>query len=168
MVFLYLVFLQSTMSSSIATKRKYVFQEFDDMSLPTDSQTIVRIIQARGHNLHEIVTPSGEQFIVSMPTKFRQNIWVKRGDYIVIEPIKEGKKVKGEIVKILTKDHIKWYRAQNCWPPEFDEDPKRNGQSITTNYTTCDDEELFVNTNRYCAYQEIDDSESDSSESDSG
>lgn len=91
------------MSSSIATKRKYVFQELDDMSLPTDSQTIVRIVQARGHNLHEVVTPLGEQFIVSMPTKFRQNIWVKRGDYIVIEPIKEGKKVKGEIVKILTK-----------------------------------------------------------------
>jgi len=91
------------MSSSIATKRKYVFQELDDMSLPTDSQTIVRIVQARGHNLHEVVTSSGEQFIVSMPTKFRQNIWVKRGDYIVIEPIKEGKKVKGEIVKILTK-----------------------------------------------------------------
>lgn len=103
MVFFKFSFLQSTMSSSIATKRKYVFQEFEDMSLPTDSQTIVRIVQARGHNLHEVVTPSGEQFIVSMPTKFRQNIWVKRGDYIVIEPIKEGKKVKGEIVKILTK-----------------------------------------------------------------
>ncbi|XP_018348392.1 PREDICTED: probable RNA-binding protein EIF1AD [Trachymyrmex septentrionalis] len=89
--------------SSVTTKRKYVFQELDDMSLPTDSQSIVRIVQARGHNLHEVVTPAGEQYIVSMPTKFRQNIWIKRGDYIVIEPIVEGKKVKGEIVKILTK-----------------------------------------------------------------
>ncbi|KYN17014.1 PREDICTED: probable RNA-binding protein EIF1AD [Trachymyrmex cornetzi] len=155
--------------SSVTTKRKYVFQELDDMSVPTDSQSIVRIVQARGHNLHEVVTPAGEQYIVSMPTKFRQNIWVKRGDYIVIEPIMEGKKVKGEIVKILTKDHIKWYREQNCWPPEFDEDPKRNGCLIATNYTTCDDEELFVNTNRCAPNQTIDDSESDtdSSESDS-
>lgn len=152
------------MSSSVATKRKYVIQELDDMSLPTDSQTIVRIVQARGHNLHEVVTPSGEQFIVSMPTKFRQNIWVKRGDYIVIEPIQEGNKVKGEIVKILTKDHIKWYRAQNCWPLEFDEDPKRNGQAIATNYTTCNDEELYVNMNRYQNNQKVDDSESDSSD----
>lgn len=88
---------------SVATKRKYVFQEFNDMNLPTDSQIIVRIIQARGDNLHEVVTSAGEQYIVSMPTKFRHNIWVKRGDYIVIEPIVEGKKVKGEIVKILTK-----------------------------------------------------------------
>jgi len=89
--------------SSVATKRKYVFQELGDMSLPSDSQSIVQIVQARGHNLHEVVTPTGEQYIVSMPTKFRQNIWVKRGDYIVVEPIMEGKKVKGEIVKILTK-----------------------------------------------------------------
>ncbi|KYN34860.1 putative RNA-binding protein EIF1AD [Trachymyrmex septentrionalis] len=150
--------------SSVTTKRKYVFQELDDMSLPTDSQSIVRIVQARGHNLHEVVTPAGEQYIVSMPTKFRQNIWIKRGDYIVIEPIVEGKKVKGEIVKILTK-----YREQNCWPPEFDEDPKRNGCVIATNYTTCDDEELFVNTNRCAPNQTIDNSESDtdSSESDS-
>lgn len=89
--------------SSAITKRKYVFQELDDMNLPTESQSIVRIVQACGHNLHEVITPTGEQYIVSMPTKFRQNIWVKRGDYIVVEPIQEGKKVKGEIVKILTK-----------------------------------------------------------------
>ncbi|XP_012523770.1 probable RNA-binding protein EIF1AD isoform X2 [Monomorium pharaonis] len=148
--------------SSAVTKRKYVFQELDDMSLPKDSQSIVRIVQARGHNLHEVVTPTGEQYIVSMPTKFRQNIWVKRGDYIVVEPIMEGNKVKGEIVKILTKDHIKWYREQNCWPLEFDEDPKRNGHSIATNYATCDDDELFVNTNRCPPNQKKDDSESDS------
>lgn len=88
---------------SIATKRKHVFQELDDMSLPTDLQTIVRIVAARGHHLYEVITADGDQYLVSMPTKFRQNIFVKRGDYIVIEPIKEGKKVKGEIVKILTK-----------------------------------------------------------------
>lgn len=99
-----MVFLVSRITmSSVATKRKYVFQELGDMNLPTDSQSIVRIVQACGHNLHEVITPTGEQYIVSMPTKFRQNIWVKRGDYIVIEPIMEGKKVKGEIVKILTK-----------------------------------------------------------------
>jgi len=72
-------------------------------------------------------------------------------------------------VCVCVQDHIKWYREQNCWPPEFDEDPQRNGCLIATNYTTCDDEELFVNTNRCAPNQTIDDSESDtdSSESDS-
>ncbi|XP_020277628.1 probable RNA-binding protein EIF1AD [Pseudomyrmex gracilis] len=150
---------------SAASKRKYVFQEFDDMTLPTDSQIIVRIVSARGHSLFEIVTPAGEEYLVSMPTKFRQNIFVKRGDYIIVEPIKEGNKVKGEIVKILSKDHIKWYREQNCWPSEFNEDLKRNGDSIKTNYALCDDEELFVNTNRCHLNQQTDDSDSDSSSS---
>lgn len=179
---------------SAASKRKYVFQEFDDMTLPADSQIIVQIVASRGHNLFEIVTPSEEQYLVSMPTKFRQNIFVKRGDFIVVEPIKEGKKVKGEIVKILTKvkfnrycfvlvgvyihsflhacfqDHIKWYREQNCWPPEFNKDLKRNGDSIKTNHAICDDEELFVNTNRCHPNQQTndtDDSDSDSSSSSS-
>ncbi|XP_011879998.1 PREDICTED: probable RNA-binding protein EIF1AD isoform X2 [Vollenhovia emeryi] len=154
---------------SAATKRKYVFQEFSDMNLPTDSQSIVQIVRGCGNNLHEVVTPAGEQYIVSMPTKFRQNIWVKKGDYVVVEPIVEGKKVKGEIVKILTKDHIKLYREQNCWPLEFDVNHKRNGDSIATNFTVCEDDELFVNTNRCCPTEEIsdDESDSDSSESDS-
>lgn len=58
------------------------------------------------------------------------------------------------------QDHIKWYRAQNCWPPEFHEDPQRNGHSIGTNYTTCDDEELFENMNRFPNHK-INDNESD-------
>lgn len=92
--------LQIAMSKA---KCKYVSREIDDLSVPTDSQCIVRVLQPRGNNLHEVVTPAGEQYLVSMPTKFRKYIWVKRGDYVLTDPIKEGDKVKGEIVKILTK-----------------------------------------------------------------
>lgn len=88
---------------SKATKRKYVIQEIYDMSLPTGSQSIVKIMKPCGNNLHKIVNPAGEEYLVSMPTKYRKNIWIKRGDYVLSEPIQEGNKVKGEIVKILTK-----------------------------------------------------------------
>lgn len=40
------------------------------------------------------------QFLVSMPTKFRKNVWVKRGNFVIAEPIDEGDKVKAEIVRI--------------------------------------------------------------------
>ncbi|EZA49915.1 hypothetical protein DMN91_011595 [Ooceraea biroi] len=151
---------------SVATKRKYVVKELFEMSRPTASQHIVRITAARGNHLYEVVTPTGEQYLVSMPNKFRQTIWVKRNDYIVIEPVEEGNKVKGEIVKILTKEHITWYRTQNCWPSEFDEDLKRKGHSIMTNYTACTDEDLFVNTNRRYADDSSETSSSCSSSSD--
>lgn len=38
-----------------------------------------QVIASRGNNLHEAVTAQGESFLVSMPTKFRKNIWIKRG-----------------------------------------------------------------------------------------
>lgn len=54
-----------------------------------------------------------------MPNKFRKNVWVKRGDYILVEPIEEGDKVKAEICKILTREHIKEYTKANIWPERF-------------------------------------------------
>lgn len=73
------------------------------MSIPTETQSIVQLVDSRGNNLHEVVDNTGEHYLVSMPVKFRRNIWVKRGDYILVEPIPEGDKVKAEIAKILTK-----------------------------------------------------------------
>jgi hypothetical protein len=43
-----------------------------------------------------------------MPTKFRKNVWIKRGDFVMVQPIEEGDKVKAEISHILVdKHHIK-------------------------------------------------------------
>ncbi|CAH0719272.1 unnamed protein product, partial [Brenthis ino] len=108
------------------TKRKHVMNEtfWDDYELPKENQSIVKVLKSRGNNLHEITTPSGEEYLVSMPVKFRKNIWVKRGDYILVEPITEGDKVKAEIVKIMNKDSIKYYKENNVWPKEFDDSKK--------------------------------------------
>jgi probable RNA-binding protein EIF1AD len=46
-----------------------------------------------------------------MPTKFRKNVWIKRGDFVMVQPIEEGDKVKAEIVMILVdKHHIKFIK----------------------------------------------------------
>ncbi len=37
------------------------------------------------------------------------------GDYVLVEDIEEGDKVKAEIVQILLKDNIKYIRSQNYW-----------------------------------------------------
>ncbi|KPJ19302.1 putative RNA-binding protein EIF1AD [Papilio machaon] len=144
---------------SKVTKRKHVMNEalWDDYELPKDNQSIAKVVKSKGNNLHEITTPSGEEYLVSMPTKFRKNIWVKRGDYVLVEPILEGDKVKAEIVKIMNKDSIKFYKENNVWPKEFDDEKKKQ--------VTVDDDDLFVNTNR--AYVQTYQSDSDSSDSES-
>lgn len=89
---------------SKSTKRKHVTRELEeDLSVPSESQSIVQLIESRGNNLHEAMDVNGERFLISMPRKFRNSIWVKRGDFVIIEPIAEGDKVKGEIVKILRR-----------------------------------------------------------------
>lgn len=44
------------------------------------------------------------------------------GDFVIVEPIEEGNKVKAEIVQILTKDHIRYFKNESAWPKEFDAD----------------------------------------------
>ncbi|OAD61213.1 putative RNA-binding protein EIF1AD [Eufriesea mexicana] len=132
---------------SKATKRKHVTREIEDMSIPTESQSIVRIIESRGNNLHEVLDASGMQYLVSMPMKFRRNIWVKRGNFVLVEPIPEGNKVKAEIVKILTRVHERWYRQQNCWPQEFDETPSSE-RGTTGEENDNEEDDIFINTNR--------------------
>ncbi|XP_026328087.1 probable RNA-binding protein EIF1AD [Hyposmocoma kahamanoa] len=144
------------------TKRKHVMKEaiWDDYELPKENQSIVKVVRSRGNNLHEVVTATNEEYLVSMPTKFRKNIWVKRGDYILVEPIAEGDKIKAEIVKIMTKDSIKYCKENNVWPNVFmnsdiDSDAKETNSDV------------FENTNRV-PLNVMEDSESSSSGSESG
>lgn len=140
---------------SRATKRKHVIKEvlLDDLELPADNQEVVRVLASRGNNLHMVEDATGSQFLVSMPTKFRRNVWIKRGDFILVEPIVEGDKVKAEIVRILTAEHVKFFQANNQWPEQFLE--RKDNE---------EEDGLFVNTNRLQQYCTDSPSSSDSSE----
>ncbi|XP_071446536.1 probable RNA-binding protein EIF1AD [Hetaerina americana] len=65
---------------------------------------------------------SEKRILASMPRKFRQSVWVRRGDVVVIEWIPEGDKVKAEIVSVILRKMVRVLRAAGDleWPPEFD------------------------------------------------
>lgn len=137
---------------SKVTKRKHVMKEMDldDFSAPASNQEIVRIVSSRGNNLHEVESSNvdvEESFLVSMPTKFRKNVWVKRGDFVIVEPIEEGDKVKAEIVRILTPQHIKEFTKDGIWPAKFAKNSSNVNESHG-NANSDNDDDLFVNTNR--------------------
>lgn len=162
---------------SQATKRKHVVKEvLGDFVTPTENQQIVKVTGSRGNNLHDAVTAQGETFLVSMPTKFRKNIWIKRGDYVIVDPIEEGEKVKAEISFILYKDHIQYLQKQNLWPEGFMDEhltqdktkkelEKDEDEEGDASDSEDDDSDLFVNTNR-CNYQYSESEEDDDSEED--
>lgn len=127
---------------SKVTKRKHVLREVDadNFEVPTENQHIVKIIASRGNNLHEVESADGDQYLVSMPTKFRKNVWIKRGDFVLVEPIKEGDKVKAEIVRMLTPEHIRVFTEEKIWPEKFTK------QKVERNQV--DEDGLIINTNR--------------------
>ncbi|GFS26783.1 eukaryotic translation initiation factor 1A domain containing [Elysia marginata] len=105
---------------SATTKKKHVTKEvLEEYPLPDGNKEVVKVTAARGNNLHEVISSSGETFLVSMPSKFRKHVWIKRGDFIMVEPIEEGDKVRGEITHILFKDQIKHIQENDLWPAAF-------------------------------------------------
>ncbi|XP_016280869.1 probable RNA-binding protein EIF1AD [Monodelphis domestica] len=153
---------------SQATKRKHVVQEvLGEHMVPSDQQQIVRVLGTPGNNLHEVETAQGQRFLVSMPSKYRKNIWIKRGDFLIVDPIEEGEKVKAEISFVLCKDHVRSLQKEGLWPEAFSEVAKKQGNSrnrppqpelpgetqSSEEDSSEDDSDLFVNTNRV-QYQE--------------
>jgi probable RNA-binding protein EIF1AD len=154
---------------SKATKRKHVVREVEvEFVLPDEGEEIVKVIAGRGNNLHEVQDKNGYNFLVSMPSKFRRNVWIKRGDFVIVSTIEEGDKVKAEIVKILYKDQVEYIKKEGKWPSEFLQTPvtetenqlktlslSRPRQKSSSDESEDSDDDLFVNTNRRpaCQYQ---------------
>lgn len=173
---------------SKATKRKHVTREvLDDFVTPEDKQIIVKIVGSRGNNLHEAETPTGDHFLISMPSKFRKNVWIKRGNFVIVDPIAEGNKVCAEIVHILYPEQVKHLKKEGLWPEKFMEKPAdQNGHfKLTPPNTTVknpdfcsdsdsdsetdEDSDLFVNTNHLqslviCSDSDTSDENSDEEE----
>jgi probable RNA-binding protein EIF1AD len=80
-------------------------------------------------------------------------VWIKRGDFVLVEPIAEGDKVKAEIVAILTSEHVKFFQANNQWPEQFLERKDNEEKDV-----------LVVNANRLQQYCDASSSSSDSDE----
>ena len=61
-----------------------------------------------------------------LPSKFKNLIWVKRGDYVVVSYAKEGgasddgkDKVNYIVSHICSKEDCVEYKKQGVWPEEF-------------------------------------------------
>jgi len=148
------------------TKRKHVSKELDEFDdLPTD-KSIVKIISGKGNNLHLVKTDHGEEYLVSMPTKFRKHVWVKRGDYVLVEPIEEGDKVKAEISHVLLKAHIKQLKKEGKWPKIFDEEESTTVIDDNEDEYSSDDSSLNLEENPNHANYELDEERSEISSED--
>nr|XP_054509542.1 probable RNA-binding protein EIF1AD [Agelaius phoeniceus] len=146
---------------SRATKRKHVVRELlEERVQPAEGQSVVRVLGTPGNNLHEVETAEGTRFLASMPPRFRKHIWIKRGDFLLVDPILEGSKVKAEISLVLLPPHVRSLQRQGLWPEAFAPLERKSPQEG-------DEQGLFVNTNRGGTPGDTGDSSGDS-EDDTG
>jgi len=147
---------------SSATKRKHVTRGVvENFDLPKDDELVVKVVAGRGNNLHEVREHTGQAFLVSMPPKFRKNVWIKRGDFVVVKPIEEGDKVKAEIVTILYKEQIKHIKEQQLWPEGFQQEVAEEAAREVNSEDSEDESDIFQNTNRPIQEEESETSESE-------
>jgi probable RNA-binding protein EIF1AD len=137
--------------------RKNITQryELDELELEENS-VVAKIVTNRGSGLFEITLPGNESLCIAMlPNKFRNLIWIKRNDYVIVECNLNLSQVSSisvrnpfEIKHILNKNHIKNLMKKKLWPAEFLEveepidivdipDTEINNQ-MEENYEDCD------------------------------
>ncbi|KAL8967576.1 MAG: hypothetical protein Q9183_002853 [Haloplaca sp. 2 TL-2023] len=105
-------------------KRNFLATAQETLSPPdflVDSQAIARVQKAEGKNLYSVEVPRNPKpLLVELSSRFRSQIWIKRGSYVLVDRSTfddRENKLDGEIINIV-RDEKEW-RKQPYWPPEF-------------------------------------------------
>ncbi|KAI9030181.1 hypothetical protein CLU79DRAFT_716178 [Phycomyces nitens] len=115
------------------------------------SQHYARSLGPRGNHQHEVEFADGTQKLVVLPPRFRNTIWVKRGHFVIVDPMvgTTSDKVGGEIVQVLFPKHIKMLKQAGKWPGTFDrKDEHAKEEDEEEEEEEASDDDLFVNNNR--------------------
>ena len=82
-----------------------------------EGQAIARVKKAEGNNLYSVELSSGkDSLLVELPSRFRSQIWIKRGGYVVVDTsafAERDNKLDGEISNVV-RDEKHW-RKQAYW-----------------------------------------------------
>ncbi|KAJ9628081.1 hypothetical protein H2203_003303 [Taxawa tesnikishii (nom. ined.)] len=84
------------------------------------SQRIARVTSAAGKNLYHVELSDKTIMLVELDAKFRSTIWIKRGNYVVVDTstlAERENKLGGEIVNVVRNE--KEWRKAPFWPAEF-------------------------------------------------
>lgn len=111
--------------------RKSVTTNFlNDDRVPEGNERIVEVIGNRGDNTFEIEFGPDQKELAILPKKFNKLIWIKSGDFILVEddresvdsvdaiPVKNNTCVKEKytIKHILSKANVKYLKSSGMWP----------------------------------------------------
>ena len=101
-------------------KRNFLATAEETSSPPTSlgqCHAIARVKKAEGKNLYSVeLSPGDRLLLVELPSRFRSQIWIKRGGFVVIDMTAfddRDNKLDGEISNIVREE--KQWRKQAYW-----------------------------------------------------
>ena len=152
--------------------RKHVKNAMDDYPEPKENESIVKVIGRNGGNVLEVEYPNQKRILVFIPSKFKGIIWIKKGNYVIIQANEENTnkgKILGCIEHILVDKQIEHLKEKGLWPNEFKDEEKEEKKKTNYNeYNNLPDsdseneDDLEENTNRLVYQEEGSSTSSDS------
>ncbi|KAJ1388212.1 Translation initiation factor 1A [Sesbania bispinosa] len=143
-----------------------------------DGQSIMQVVSLRGSNLIEVMDSRGEKSLALFPAKFQKSMWIKRGNFIVVDEsgkekaLESGSKVACLVSQVLFYEQVRALQKTPEWPEIFisrmvDDSNERTISQQVNELDESDDDglpPLEANTNRMrpSELQADEDSESNS------
>ena len=104
-----------------------------EISIDPSSDIISKVVRCKGSNLFELSLSSSDEIVNGiLPNRFRNLIWIKRNDFVVVESNSTSiiGKVETEIPsssnyqikEILNRNQIKYLKSFGLWPSRFADD----------------------------------------------
>ena len=165
--------MSSTTRAASASRKHLMSSVLSEFPIPDFSkgERIGSVIENKGGNqfLVEYADPHGTAVLTQvqcrLPSKFLNKIWIKRGDFVIIDS------VEPTIVHALYPKQIDHLHQKELWPTIFvipgqkpDHDSPESSVEDSSNDDSSDDE-LFRNTNRRAPSSD-DDSDDETSDDD--
>ena len=102
----------------MSRQRKHVADDVLSASpLPTESLRVARVVESRGSNILEVEFESGESILATFPARYTKKIWIKRGDFVMVEQadLRASGKVVGVITSVIRDDQIRHIKDHGLW-----------------------------------------------------
>ncbi|CAH9113842.1 unnamed protein product [Cuscuta epithymum] len=143
-------------------------------------ESIMQVVDLRGSNQIEVMDAKGEKSIAIFPAKFQKSMWIKRGNFVVVdesgreEAMGSGRKVGCTVTQVLFYDQVRECQKSPDWPdifrsaaiePPMQSLEKHTPQTCDVENSSSDDDglpPLEANTNRLKPFQGESDIELDS------
>ncbi|KAL4189998.1 hypothetical protein AMTRI_Chr08g168290 [Amborella trichopoda] len=92
-----------------------------------DGQCIMQVVSLRGSNLIEVMDDSGRNSLAKFLAKFQKSIWIKRGNFVVVDgdgsgsekALESGNKITFMISQVLFHEQVRTFQKSPDWPEIF-------------------------------------------------